>query len=116
MVKIAAIFISSISLVSGIIMPFILSVVKRNAKNTDDKLSILYTGQNNTIKAINDLELKYNDTKNKTGSNYTALQEHKAEVKTRFEAIDDRQKDYSERSIKNKIDIAILQIKCQEIN
>jgi len=91
-IKIVSVIIGSVSLITGIFMPFILNIIKRNARNTDDKLSKLYIGQENTLEAIQKLELKYNDTKNKTNSNYTAISETKTEIKAKFDNVKTIQK------------------------
>lgn len=94
-----------ISAITGIIVPFILVLIKRNAKANDDKLSIIYANQGKMLDAVGELQLKVNDTENKTFQNHSIIKEFKAEAMTKFDSIEGRMKRQGEIILANKSDI-----------
>lgn len=101
-IKVVGVFIAIVSMLTGIFMPILLNMTKRNAKSNDEKLSILYTGQQKTIDAISDIKLKVNDTENKTRQNYGTIKELKATTKWKFENIEKRLERQGDLALKNK--------------
>ena len=98
-----------LQIVFSLLMPLIIVMIKRNANSNDRKLTILYKNQEKMLESIQDVQLKVNDTENKTRENYMVLKEHKAETKVKLTQIDERLNSQSKRGIQNEKDIAILQ-------
>lgn len=111
LIKIVGIFVAAISMLTGIFMPIILSMVKKNARNTDDKLSILYTGQEKTFDAISKMRLSLNDTKNRTFINKSDIKKLEGITNEKINTHEKRLNSQSVRGIDNKEKIAVLSTK-----
>lgn len=111
LVKIIGIFIAVVTMFTGVFMPIILNMIKKNARNTDDKLSILYTGQEKTFDAISKMQLSLNDTENKTFLNQSDIKRLEGITNEKFITHEKRLNAQSARSINNKEKIAVLSTK-----
>jgi uncharacterized protein YlxW (UPF0749 family) len=95
-------------LISGVFFPVVIFLIKRNTKNTDEKLGALSEGQKEMIEEIQRNQLKINDTQNKISKNAEDIARVEAVQNEKDNVMTERLNEHSRRSRENEKEIGIL--------